>query len=377
MDTKLSERKILKGAIVGFGFISSTGHLPAYLNRKERDGDVEIIAICDVCPDRIVDVPAGVTFYTDYQELILKEKLHLDFLDVATHAADHHKISKFALENGIHVLCEKPLTTSIAEAEDLINTAMVFKKVLFPCHNYKYAPVVMAIREIIKQEKIGKINAITLNTFRNTHALGVKEWKPDWRRYKDYSGGGIAMDHGSHSLYLTFEWLGSYPKSVTASSQNLSYPKFDTEDNFSAVYEFENGFANIHLTWTAGVRKVLYTLHGEKGAVVVDDDRLQLSLKKINNNKQSSYQAEWVTENYTMESHWMDSSHLSWFNSMFDNFKQAILLEDIKNKELLDAFVCIHSISKAYESIENNSIKLNLENSFSYIYNRHKEGRQI
>ena len=365
MDTKIKEKKILKGAIVGFGFISSNGHFPAYLKRLELYGDVEIIAICDSCQERISDIPIGIALYTDYQELISNEKFHLDFLDVSTHAADHYKISKMALENGLHVLCEKPLTTSVAEAEDLMNTAFTFKQVLFPCHNYKYAPVVKAIREIIEQGKIGKINAVTLNTFRNTHAVGVKEWHPDWRRFKEYSGGGIAMDHGSHSLYLTFEWLGGYPKSVTASSQNLSHPKYDTEDNFSAVYEFENGFANIHLTWTAGVRKVLYTLQGEHGAIVVDDDRLQLSMKKNRENSKSSYHSEWVTENYTLDSDWMDSSHLSWFNSMFDNFKKAISEEDYKNKELIDAYVCIDSIMSAYDSIESNSIKLNLKNSFS------------
>ena len=241
----MKNEKTLRGAMVGFGFISSKGHLPAYIDRQKKYRDIEIVAICDICPERMTDVPSGIKFYTDYRELLSNELDGLDFLDVATHAADHYKIAKLALEKGLHVLCEKPLTTSIAEAEDLIKTALFYKKVLFPCHNYKHAPVIRAIREIIESDKIGKVRAITLNTFRNTHALGTKEWLPDWRRFKEYSGGGIAMDHGSHSLYLTFEWLGGYPQSVTASSQNFSYPQFDTEDNFSAVYEFENGFANV------------------------------------------------------------------------------------------------------------------------------------
>lgn len=356
-------QKKLRGAIVGFGFISSKGHMPAYLDRIKKYKDVEIVAICDICPDRKLDVPAGVKFYTDYNEL-LADELNLDFLDVSTHAALHHTIAKKALEKGLHVLCEKPLTTSIADAEDLLKTAIANKRVIFPCHNYKHAPVVNAIREVVNSGKIGKIRSITLNTFRNTHAVGTKEWKPDWRRFKEYSGGGIAMDHGSHSLYLTFEWLSGYPKSVTASAQNFAYPTYDTEDNFSALYEFDSGVANLYLTWTAGVRKVIYTLQGEKGAITVDDDHIQLAIMKSNEDVNSSHKADWAVENYDITSDWMDSSHVSWFNSMFDKFKTAIEQNDFENNEIKDALVCVKSIMKAYESIENNSNKTVIENNF-------------
>ncbi len=359
----MTNQKKLRGAIVGYGFISSKGHMPAYQERIKKHKDVEIVAICDICPERKLDVPAGVRFYTDYQKLLAEES-QLDFLDVSTHAADHHRIAKTALLKGLHVLCEKPLTTSIADAQDLIQTAMACKRVLFPCHNYKHAPVVNAIREVVNSGKIGKVRSITLNTFRNTHAVGTQEWKPDWRRFKEYSGGGIAMDHGSHSLYLTFEWLGGYPKSVTASAQNASYPKYDTEDSFSAVYEFDTGHANLYLTWTAGVRKVIYTIQGEKGALTVDDDHIQLAIKSLKDDVGSSHKADWSVENYNITSDWMDSSHVSWFNSMFDKFKTAILHNDYQNNEIMDAFACIQSIMKAYESIEKNSTKILIDNKF-------------
>lgn len=365
----MTSQVILKGAIVGFGFISSKGHMPAYLDRLKKYRDVEIVAICDVCPERKSYVSPGVRFYTDYQEMLSNELHNLDFVDVSTHAAAHYKIAKTALESGLHVLCEKPLTTSVAEAKDLILTAMKCKRVLFPCHNYKHAPVIKAIRELIQVNKIGKVKSITLNTFRNTHAVGTAEWMPDWRRHKVLSGGGIAMDHGSHSLYLTFEWLGGYPKSVTAFSQNQAFPKYDTEDNFSAVYEFENGFANVHLTWTAGARKVIYTLQGEKGSITVDDDQIQLAIINSFENENISHKAQWTIQKYSIESDWMDSSHVSWFNSMFDKFKEAIAKKDYKNDEVMDAYYCVQAIKKSYESIENNSAKLKLENTFPLFNN--------
>jgi predicted dehydrogenase len=353
----------LRGAIIGYGFISSKGHMPAYLERIKNKQDVKIVAICDVCPEREIDSPPGVKFYNDYRELLSEEK-ELDFVDVSTHAAHHYKIAKLALQQGLHVLCEKPLAVSTDEADDLIKTANACQRVLFPCHNYKYAPVICAIREIIDSGKIGKIKSVTMNTFRNTHAIGTKEWKPNWRREREYSGGGIAMDHGSHSLYLLFDWMGGYPKSVTASSENYSYPIYDTEDNFSATYEFENGHADLHLSWTAGIRKVIYSLQGEKGAISVDDDHIQLAVMKENENVNSSHKAQWLVEDYNVKSDWMDSSHTSWFNTMFDQFKIAIENNDYQNKEIIDAHACIQSITKAYESIRNNSIKLAFKNEF-------------
>lgn len=363
IEQKNNHSQELKGAIVGFGYISSKGHLPAYLERMKSTRDIKIVAICDSCPERKKYVPDGIKFYSDFQQLISNEEL--DFIDVSTHAADHYMVAKHALLNNLHVLCEKPLTTTIEEAVDLIKTAISKERVLFPCHNYKYAPVVREIQTIVESGLIGKIRAVSLSTFRNTHALGCSEWKPDWRRYKQYSGGGIAMDHGSHSFYLIFQWLGGYPKNVTATSQNFSFPKFDTEDNFSAVLEFDEGIANVNLSWTAGVRKVIYAIQGEKGAITVVDDDIEIAVMK-NFNNDSSYKAIWETKKYNIESHWMDSSHVQWFNAMFDQFMEAIVNHDYRNREIIDSFYAIQSIKKSYVSISNNSVKTDLKSIDSF-----------
>ena len=363
-DHSQSPEGVLKGAIIGYGFIATHGHFPAYLARVAKEQDIEIVAICDICPTRSEGLPKDIRFYTDYRELLEKEAA-LDFVDVATHAALHTEIVHAALDRGCHVLCEKPLTTSAKDAEAIIQHARDAGKVLFPCHNYKHAPVVKAIRDIITSGRIGKIRSASISTYRNTHAVGQKDWLPDWRRTKEYSGGGIAMDHGSHSLYLLFEWLGGYPLSVTASGYNQLGGDYDTEDNFNATYEFSQGLATIHLTWTAGVRKVIYTLQGETGAITIDDDQMELALMSVDDNEASSHKAAWQIEKSTIASDWMDSSHVSWFNSMFDKFKIAIAEGDILNEEIRDAFYCINSIMGAYESINKSSAKVTLSESFS------------
>src|SRR4051812_3355261 len=340
---------MLRGAIVGFGFISGKGHTPAYQKRE----DVEIVAVADVSPARLEAARAaapGARLYADHRELLAKET-RLDFIDIATPPHVHAEIALAALERGIHVLCEKPLTTTLAEARALVDAARAHRRVVYPAHNYKHAPVVKFAQQIIQSGRIGAVRAITLNTFRTTHAKGVPEWKTDWRRNHKLSGGGIAMDHGSHSFYLTFAWLGSLPTHVTAKTLTLDR-QWDTEDNLNAVLTFPNGFAHTFLTWTAGVRKVVYSLQGSDGALVIDDDDWELTTGKS--------AARPTVEKGVIESEWMDASHTRWFNSMFDQFKAAIRAGDFVNRELREAVACIQIIETCYRSSAEGSRELPL-----------------
>lgn len=360
--------KKLRGAVIGYGFISGKGHIPAYLKRAQgTQQDVEIVAVADICEARRNQAQEALPkarIYADYKALLDKESGNLDFVDISTPPCDHAAIAHAAFDKGLHVLCEKPLTTTLEEAASLLKHAKEAKRVLYPCHNYKHAPVVKAIQEIISSGSIGKVRSLTLNTYRNTHAKGVTEWKTNWRREKKYSGGGIAMDHGSHTFYLTFDWLGSYPTAVTAKMANLEPGKWDTEDGFTAMLTFPNGTAHAHLTWTAGVRKVIYTVQGERGAITVDDDNLQLAVMKSTDGPDVAQGAvTWEVEKRAIQSNWMDASHVSWFNSMFDQFKTAMETGDFVGKEAKEAYLCIQLITTAYKSAQEGCRELPLATS--------------
>ncbi len=349
----------LKGALIGYGFIQSKGHVPAYLQRK----DVEIVAVADLCEARrgaAQEMLPEARVYTDH-EILFEQEEGLDFVDIATPPSVHADIAMAALGRGLHVLCEKPLTTEPEDALALLKAAKSHKRVLFPCHNYKHAPVVKAIRQVIESGKIGKVRSVTLNTFRNTHAKGVPEWKTHWRREHRHSGGGIAMDHGSHTFYLTFDWLKSYPTRVTAKMTNLEPEKYDTEDNFSAVLTFPTGMAHVHLTWTAGVRKVIYTIQGERGAITVDDDEIQVARMRSTEGPDVAQGAiAWDVEKSSISSDWMDASHVQWFSSLFDQFRDAIHREDFVGREAREAYLCVQLIAHAYRSAQEGCRELTL-----------------
>lgn len=349
--TASQPRRKLRGALIGYGFIGAQGHVPAYLKRK----DVAIVAVADTCQARRDLVPAllpEARVYESASALLEGERDRIDFVDIATPPCDHAQIAIGALRTGLHVLCEKPLTTKASDAAALLEEAQRARRVLFPVHNYKHAPVVTAIRDIIRSGKIGKVRSLTLETFRNTHAKGVPEWNTHWRRGVRWSGGGIAMDHGSHTLYLTFDWLGEWPHAVSAKMNNLNPARWDTEDNFTAVLSFPSGgLAHVHLTWTAGVRKVIYTVQGERGAITVADDDLEVAVMRATDGPDVAQGAvTWDVEKRAIASDWMDASHTRWFNAMFDQFLQAVANGEYSGKEAQDAFRCIDIITTAYRS---------------------------
>ena len=347
-----------KIALVGYGFISGKGHVPAFAKRH----DVEIVAVTDICPARLEfarkDLP-NARFYPDYKTMLATEKA-LDIVDIATPPYVHAEIAIAALRSGAHVLCEKPLASGTMEAKQMLDAAKRANRVLFPCHNYKHAPVVKVIEDAIKGGKIGDVTSLTLQTFRNTHAKGVKEWKTDWRRERKFSGGGIAMDHGSHTFYLTFSWLASFPVALTAKAVNL-FPDWDTEDNLTVTLEFPGKrFAHACLSWTAGMRKVIYTVQGTRGAVMVNDDEAEISIGFPDTGSHAGTN-DYKVEKFTIESDWMDASHTKWFNSMFDKFLGCISRGDVLNDEIRESYACVEVIEKCYGSSEQQSKQLGLE----------------
>jgi predicted dehydrogenase len=333
-----------RGAIIGFGFIAEKGHLPAYLGRQ----DFTIAAVADVCAARrelARKLLPSARIYEDAQSLLSVER-QLDFVDIATPPRDHASIACSALARGLHVLCEKPLAASLHDAEMVLEQAQRMRRTFFPIHNYKFAPSMRAVREIIDSGRIGSVHLVTLDTFRTQHARGVADWLPDWRRIRSWAGGGIAMDHGAHTFYLVFDWLGGDPLAISAKMS--SQGAYDTEDNFSCTVTFPTGVAMARLTWNAAVRKVIYTIHGDRGAIKLEDDDIELAIKGQ------------PVERRAIASHWGDASHKEWFGSVLDRFGAAIRDGEYVGREARDAVLCVRVIETAYASARSGCVEMSL-----------------
>ena len=143
----------LRVGLAGAGAISQY-HLVGW----SETPDAQLVAICDVdeakarAKAQAFNIP---TVYTDFRRMIEREKL--DAVDIVTPVATHAPLTRLAADAGLHVCCQKPLTPTVREAEELI--AYVGERVRFMVHeNYRFRPHYVMIREWLKQGRVGDIN---------------------------------------------------------------------------------------------------------------------------------------------------------------------------------------------------------------------------
>ena len=148
------------------------------------------------------------------------------------------------------------------------------------------------------------------------------------------------MDHGPHTSYLAFEWLGGHPTSLSAWAR--SFRGDAVEDDATCTMLFPRGMVRAHLSWNAGFRRVIYTLHGDRGAIRVEDDEVELVVRAPGGDTRS--------EKSSQPSDWKDAGHGPWFEGVMRGFHQAIQGGDLVGQETQDAIMGTHVISAAVSS---------------------------
>ena len=359
----------LRGALIGFGYAQRDIHLPTYLQRAKESRGVEIVAVADASDARrglISQHLPEARVYTDYDILIEQERENLDFVDIATPPSFHPEIATSAMENGLHVLMETPLALSSTELMGLIKKAKETKRVLYPCHLYQHMPTVKALKTELDAGRIGRTRSVTINMFRNTHERGVPEWQTHWRRDPKFSGGGIVMGEAIQGIYLTLAWMKSLPTELTAKIRNTDNENYDTEDNLSASLTFPNGWAQLQISWTAGICKDLFTVHGERGAIRIEDDDIEVSMMQETGGEELPHGAvTWVKERRNLFSE-SQTSHLSQgFDPLFEQFTHSIDRGEYAGQETRDAYLCLHIAEKIYESAKNKCQEVELQTDVS------------
>src|SRR3989454_6647530 len=153
MSTPASaEPRRYRGAVIGAGGIARQAHLPAFLEAPSVRGRVAIVALVDSAPDLApVD---GIPLLSRREQLAGAPRA--DFIDVCTPTATHLDLTLWGLEQGYHVLCEKPVALTRAEAERLARAARRHGRILAPCHQYRFNPVWRQIAEWLRAEAIGR-----------------------------------------------------------------------------------------------------------------------------------------------------------------------------------------------------------------------------
>jgi UDP-N-acetyl-2-amino-2-deoxyglucuronate dehydrogenase len=269
-ETKIKGNKV-RFAVVGCGRIG-TRHAEHIVNNKRA----QLIAVCDIVKekaDALAQKYCVRTFY-DYDDL-LKQKKDFDVVNVCTPSGLHAEMSIKGLRSGFHVLCEKPMTLNLADADEIIKTEKASGKKFFLVKQNRYNPPIKVLKDVVYNQKLGKINMINCNVHWNRRRQYYEE--ADWRGTMKLDGGAL-MTQCSHFLDLMV-WIGGKVKSVSANMFNLNHGYVETEDTGFITLVFENGaVGTLHYT-TAVYNKNLegsMTILGEKGTVKVGGEYLNV-----------------------------------------------------------------------------------------------------
>jgi predicted dehydrogenase len=165
--------------------------------------------------------------YQDWRSLIAAEAGKVDFLTICTTNESHYEIAKAALEAGMDVFCEKPLSLSLAEAEDLSRIARRRRRILGVPFTYVGFPMVKLARDLVRRGELGKIDKVVMEysqgSFRKVDPAKALAFSRSWKMDPKVAGPScVVADIGVHAFTLVEYVTGLETKSVLSDLSSFS-----------------------------------------------------------------------------------------------------------------------------------------------------------
>lgn len=229
----------MKYALIGCGRIS-TNHIKAAVANK-----LEIVAVCDVVPQRMEEVLAkhnlqddkSIARYTDYKQMLAEHK-ELQLCSIATESGLHAEIALYCIDQGVNVIIEKPMAMSIADAEEIIKRSEAKGVKVSACHQNRFNIAVQQMRKALEEGRFGKIShgSIHVRWNRNKDYYDQAKWRGTWAQ-----DGGALMNQCIHGIDLLRWMMGDEVDEVFGVTKQQFHDYLECEDIGMAVVRFKNG----------------------------------------------------------------------------------------------------------------------------------------
>ena len=221
----------MRAAIIGLGTI-----YPMHTKPLVSMG-VPITAVCDknLAVAEKVASELGAKPYTDYKQML--QDGGFDVLHICLPHYLHAPVTVDALHAGYHVLTEKPMATTIEDAEKMIAAARLSGKILGVIFQNRYSPGAMLIKETIESGKLGAVKggAIRVNWYRGGEYYTASDWRGKWAT----EGGGVLINQSIHSFDMMNYFLGK-PTQVSANIANRAHPEIEVEDIAEGIISYNS-----------------------------------------------------------------------------------------------------------------------------------------
>ncbi|WP_319559591.1 Gfo/Idh/MocA family oxidoreductase [Marispirochaeta sp.] len=254
---------MIKVAIIGLGNISRL-HIQAYIKFPER---CKIVALVDIDLKKTQayndEFNLQAKLFSDLQTLIDREKV--DLVSICTPPFTHKDITITCLKAGIHVLCEKPMASSLAECDEMLAAQKVSGALLSIVSNNRFRTPIMALKRILDSEVAGPVVHAQADSFWWRGLVYYDLW---WRGTWEKEGGGCTLNHGVHHIDL-FQWMMGMPASVSSVIVNLMHSNAEVEDYSLAIFNYSSG--------SIGTVSCSVVHHGEEQKMIFQCEKARIS----------------------------------------------------------------------------------------------------
>ena len=242
----------IRWAMVGGGRGSQIGYVHRSAALRDRTFDL-VAGAFDLDPERgrAFGVELGVDpgrCYPDYRTLFAAEAERADGIravTVATPNNTHHEIAKAALERGLHVVCEKPLCFTVAEAEELAALSAARSRIVGVTYGYAGHQLIEQARAMVAAGALGEIRLVNLQFAHGYHSAAVEEANPGtrWRVDPRFAGPSYVLgDIGTHPLYISQVILPDLRiRRLLCARQSFVKSRAPLEDNAVTLMEYDTG----------------------------------------------------------------------------------------------------------------------------------------
>lgn len=326
----------LRFAILGCGRIAQR-HAEEIVRRGE------LVAVCDVVKEKADALAAQYNAVACYSEEELFQYRQADVVAVCTPNGLHAAHSIAALKNGFHVLCEKPMAIRTADCREMINAATAANRQLFIVKQNRYNPPVAAVKQLLDENRLGRVYSLQLNCFWNrNHEYYLNSWKGT-----KALDGGTLFTQFSHFIDLLY-WLAGDVKQVKAMLGNFGHQGvIEFEDTGVVLLEMQSGaLASIHYTVNSHGKNMegSLTVFGEKGTVKIGGQYLnELEYQDI-----AGYRIENLPAGNKANHYGTYQGSMSNHDKVYDNVVAVLQQEAAMTTSAEEAMKTVEIIEKIY-----------------------------
>ena len=280
--------KVIMG-IIGFGNMGtkhaeniSAGKIPG----------MELGAICDISEDRrklIEKLYPDISVFDNYMDMYKSGKINS--VIVAVPHYDHPKMVMDAFRNDLNVMCEKPAGVYTKQVREMNDAAANQDRVFGIMYNQRTVPMYQKLKEMVESGELGAIKRISwimTEWYRPQAYHDSSEWRSTW----ELEGGGTLINQNPHQLDL-WQWMFGMPDKIYAKVSYGKYYDIETEDDVTAIFEYNNGTIGHYVTCTGeapGTNRLEVSC--DMGKIVIENGKMMFNKNEISEREHNRINTE-------------------------------------------------------------------------------------